>query len=83
MDIVEKLQIMLPHWIEHNRGHSEEFAQWAEQLDQEHEKLAAELGKAVAALDKAQHALEHALSLAGGPKEHGVHGDHHHGHHHH
>jgi hypothetical protein len=26
----EKLKILLNHWIEHNRGHAEEFRQWAE-----------------------------------------------------
>ena len=26
----EKLRILLNHWIEHNKGHAEEFRQWAE-----------------------------------------------------
>ena len=26
----EKLKILLNHWIEHNKGHAEEFRQWAE-----------------------------------------------------
>ena len=32
MDIVEKekLKILLNHWIEHNREHSEEFRKWAD-----------------------------------------------------
>jgi len=26
----KKLRILLSHWIEHNRGHAEEFRRWAE-----------------------------------------------------
>jgi len=26
---VEKLRILLPHWIEHNRNHEAEFRKWA------------------------------------------------------
>jgi len=26
----EKLEILLDHWIEHNREHAQEFAEWAE-----------------------------------------------------
>jgi nickel/cobalt exporter len=26
----EKLKILLNHWIEHNREHTQEFAEWAE-----------------------------------------------------
>ncbi len=26
---IEKLRILLPHWIEHNRRHEAEFRQWA------------------------------------------------------
>ena len=27
---MEKLEILLQHWVEHNREHSEEFRAWAE-----------------------------------------------------
>lgn len=27
---LDKLRILLPHWIDHNRRHGEEFRQWAE-----------------------------------------------------
>ncbi len=27
---VEKLEILLKHWVEHNQEHSEEFQEWAE-----------------------------------------------------
>ena len=28
---LEKLQVLLPHWIEHNTEHTAEFRRWAEQ----------------------------------------------------
>jgi hypothetical protein len=27
---LEKLRVLLPHWIEHNAEHAAEFRQWAE-----------------------------------------------------
>ena len=30
MTELEKLRVMLPHWIEHNRSHGEEFKKWAD-----------------------------------------------------
>ena len=29
MNELEKLQVLLPHWIEHNQGHAEECRKWA------------------------------------------------------
>jgi hypothetical protein len=29
MNEVEKLRILIPHWIEHNEEHANEFRQWA------------------------------------------------------
>ncbi len=84
MTDLEKLRVMLPHWIEHNRGHGEEFAQWAERLAPDDAEIAALLQNAVRSLQEAQTALEAALAKAGGPlpgPHHGHH-DHHHGHHH-
>lgn len=88
MDVIEKLRVMLPHWIEHNRSHGEEFAGWAEQLTLTDVELAGQLNSAVHALEDAQQALEKALEMTGGPLEeegghdHG-HGHGHHHHHHH
>jgi len=85
MDIREKLRVMLPHWIEHNRGHAEEFARWSQELDDHDSDLAAMLARAVTALEEAHKALEETLSRAGGPLEQGDgqhrHGGHHHHHH--
>jgi len=31
MNELDKLRVLIPHWIEHNREHAEEFRRWAEQ----------------------------------------------------
>ncbi len=82
MSDLEKLRVMLPHWIEHNRGHGEEFSRWAERLAAENAGVAALLQDAVRSLQQAQDALEEALARAGGPLEEPHHHEHHHGHHH-
>jgi hypothetical protein len=30
MNETEKLRVLIPHWIEHNEEHANEFRQWAE-----------------------------------------------------
>ena len=88
MKDLEKLRVMLPHWIEHNQGHGAEFSKWAEKLVADTPEVATLLSKAVSSLQEAQSALEEALARAGGPLEGASqheHGGHHHsgGHHHH
>ena len=80
MNDLEKLRVMLPHWIEHNKGHGEEFAQWADKLTAGSPEVAGLLKRAVSSLHEAHAALEDALARAGGPLEKD---GHHHGHHHH
>ena len=80
MNIKEKIQVMLPHWIEHNKGHGEEFSGWAEQLATEDPEIAELLQRAVRSLQEVQCALEEALEKAGGALESD--GGHHHHHHH-
>ncbi len=83
MSELEKLRVMLPHWIEHNRGHGDEFAQWAERLAVSDADIARLLQDAVRSLQEAQSSLEEALARAGGPLQDPHHGHHgHHGHHH-
>jgi hypothetical protein len=94
MNDLDKLRVMLPHWIEHNHGHGAEFSQWIEKLEKTSPETAALLSKAVHSLRDAQNFLEDALNKAGGPlaapghkheddhKEH-KHGDNAHHHHHH
>ncbi len=32
MNDLKKLQLLLPHWIEHNKEHAQEFHTWAERM---------------------------------------------------
>jgi hypothetical protein len=81
MDNVEKLRVLLQHWIEHNDGHVEEFEKWrATMTEDAKQSLAAHIGDAVAAMAIVNEKLTKALDEAGGPvKKEG--GDHHHHHH--
>lgn len=82
MNDLEKLRVVLPHWIEHNTGHGGEFAKWAETLRAAgHEEVARLLKKAEASLREADGALREALEKMGGKMDDS--GGHHHHHHHH
>ena len=75
---LEKLRILLPHWIEHSHSHQKEFEQWADTAEQQGEKTAAsEIKKALDAMASADTALKKALESLGGAVE----GHHHHHHH--
>ena len=81
MNDLEKLQVVLPHWIEHNVGHGREFAKWAESLSSaSEEEIAGLLKKAEAFLQEADSVLKEALIKAGSDITDGSH--HHHSHHH-
>ena len=41
MDDADKLRMLLPHWIEHNGEHAEEFRAWAERVALARESLTA------------------------------------------
>lgn len=74
---LEKLRILLPHWIEHSHSHQEEFEKWADTAKQEGEMTAAsEIKKALTAMADADAALKKALESLGGQME----GHHHHHH---
>ena len=80
MNDLEKLRVILPHWIEHNIGHSLEFAKWSKALNSSGEQeIARLLEKAEAFLRDADSVLKEALTRAGGELNEG---DHHHPHHH-
>jgi hypothetical protein len=34
MNDIQKLQVLLAHWVEHNREHGEEFRQWAQRAEE-------------------------------------------------
>lgn len=78
MNQLEKLQVLLPHWIEHNKGHAEECRKWAEQVDQK--EVQASLHAALEAMAQVTTHLEKALKAAGGPIAENTHGHHHHHH---
>lgn len=81
---VDKLRVLLPHWVEHNRSHKAEFVKWAAVARDEGLADVADLiEKAVAGLDNADQALSQALAKVGGPASGGHSHDHGHDHHHH
>jgi len=80
MTEVEKVRVLLPHLIEHNHSHEQEFAKWAGVLDSNGQQEAAVLmNEAIAHLQKVAQGLESALAKIGGPL---ADKDHHHHHHH-
>ncbi len=78
MNQLEKLRVLLPHWIEHNRGHAEECRKWADQT--EDNVVQSNLKEAFAAMEVVTEYLEKALDAAGGMKKDEDHGHHHHHH---
>jgi hypothetical protein len=67
MKDVDKLRVLLPHWIEHNHGHGAEFFRWAETLAVDAPEIAGLLRRSAEALQSAHRSLEEALHRAGGP----------------
>ena len=59
---LEKLRVLLPHWIEHNTEHAAEFRQWAERAG----KAGADIRAAAEALEQANQALKTAQEKLGG-----------------
>jgi len=65
---IEKLKILLPHWIEHNQEHAQEFRAWAERVEPSQQDLlsaAEHLDKASDALGAALHKLSGSVPLKG------------------
>ena len=76
---LEKLQVMLSHWLQHNQSHAAEYEKWAEVARKAgHPDAAGHIEQALDLLDKADKTLQKALDCVGGPVS-----GHHHGHHHH
>jgi hypothetical protein len=77
MTELDKLRVLLPHWIEHNKGHGNEFTKWAS-FCREHSApdLAALLDLAIAQLQQASETLTEALEKMGGPGPSHHHHDH-------
>ena len=80
---MEKLQILLPHWIEHNHNHETEFKKWVDLVRSEGQGTLADLlDKAVASMAETDGILKKVLAEIGGPGEGHHHGHDHHHHHH-
>jgi hypothetical protein len=77
---IEKLQMLLTHWLQHNESHGSEYLKWAEVARQGGNAPTAEyIEQAVELLKKADESLGKALESVGGPSQ----GHQHHHHHHH
>ncbi len=75
----EKIRVMLPHWLEHNKNHITEFSEWQGTAAKEGMAEIADLiGQAVSKMGEIDELLTEALAKAGGALE-----DHGHHHHHH
>lgn len=82
MEGLEKLRILLQHWIDHNEGHTAEYEKWQHVAAHEGTKALAEnIAGAIAEMTQANDFLRKALAEVGGPVTDG--GGHHHHHHHH
>jgi len=65
MDETEKLRVLLPHWIEHNGEHADEFRRYAPRAGVAGGKLL----EAARLLAEANVRLSEALDKLGGPLE--------------
>ena len=76
---IEKLQVLLTHWLQHNESHGSEYLKWADVARQGGHAATAEfIEQTVDLLKKADESLKKALESVGGPSQ-----EHHHHHHHH
>jgi hypothetical protein len=75
MSEIDKLRVLLPHWIAHNGEHADEFREWAGRAG----AAEADILAAAKLVEEANAHLEAALQELGGPLEH----EHHHPHTHH
>jgi hypothetical protein len=59
----DKLRILIPHWIEHNNEHAQEFRMWSSKAG----KAEGDFKAAATHLEAANDALREALIRLGGP----------------
>ena len=70
MNDVEKLRVLLPHWMEHNTEHADEFRTWAERARAAGEDhLAEHITAAAEKMEAAKRDLETALEYLGGASD--------------
>ena len=74
---MEKVRVLLPHWIDHNSNHIVEFKKWESEARKESEHEVSQLlANAISDMEKAGKSLCEALEKVGGPLE-GSKGHHH------
>jgi hypothetical protein len=67
---LEKLRVLIPHWLEHSHSHQHEFEQWLAVAKKAGQHEAAEaMEKALQKLAKADSYLRQALESLGGAVE--------------
>ena len=67
MQQLEKLRVLLPHWIEHNVGHGAECRKWADIAREEGQHdIAQHIDAALLAMLKVNEHLAAALAASGG-----------------
>ena len=66
MEEKDKLRILIPHWIAHNKAHANEFRDWATQTD----AASADILAAADAIVLANESLSSALEKLGGMLPH-------------
>ena len=69
---VDKLRVLLPHWIEHNAEHAAEFRLWAARAG----KAGDDILEAADRMIEANHTLQRALEQLGGALAPGDHPHH-------
>jgi len=60
---LDKLRVLIPHWIEHNDEHADEFRRWAEQAG----NVAPDILAAADTMIRVNDSLAAALEKLGGP----------------
>jgi hypothetical protein len=69
MNEVDKLRVLIPHWIGHNEEHAEEYHRWAEQAGD----AASDILTAAELVAQVNAVLRTALEKLGGAIEHHSH----------
>lgn len=78
MNELDKLRVLLPHWIEHNEEHAADYVRWVEMAQTAgYEAAAGRIRAAIEHVAQANAALQEALDALGGPISIETHG---HGH---
>ena len=72
MNEVDKLRVLIPHWIEHNEEHAAEFRRWAEEAG----SAAEDILDAADSMSRVNQSLAIALDKLGGALPHSHHEHH-------